>query len=231
MYRVLFTNICFYSESLEKVVQVAEYVNKYAATLGVALDHCHVPGSKPLTPLAPDQIELGMGIHNEPGFSKTKLTPAHDLVGGIVDLILKQDDKDRSYLKLNGATKAVLLVNNLGGVSPLELNLVVKEAVSCIVQKHHQLLRLERVYAGTFLTSLNMPGISITILLLEQDQNLDILPLLDYPVKAPGWPCVSTALFTHDIKMAPPPPPQRLSQAPTASSTPIQGAKQYLLFL
>lgn len=203
------------------MIQVAEYVNKYAATLGVALDHCHVPGSKPLTPLAPDKIELGMGIHNEPGFSKTKLTSSHELVGQIVDLILKQDDKERSYLQLDGGTnKAVLMVNNLGGISPLELNLVVKEAVSRISQ-NYQLIQLERVYVGTFLTSLNMPGFSITFLLLEKDRDFDALSLLDHPTKAPAWPCVSTVAFAKNITMS---PPQRSTEAhPALSAAPAQG--------
>ncbi|KAL0074378.1 Dak1 domain-containing protein [Phycomyces blakesleeanus] len=177
---------------LEEVSQMGSMCIKNAATLGVALDHCHVPGSSAdshLASLGPNEIELGMGIHNEPGFLKTPLTSTKALVATMMDILIDQDDPERSYLDLpfnkadHQSHKIVLFVNNLGGTSMLEFNGAVKEAVDYILTKSH--LSLERVLAAPFVTSLNMPGFSLTLLKIVDPKMLE---LLDYPVKVAGWP-------------------------------------------
>ncbi|KAI8140813.1 Dak1 domain-containing protein [Fennellomyces sp. T-0311] len=189
--------------SLDKVRQIAEYVNAHSATLGVALDHCHVPGAGAVQKLPEDQIELGMGIHNEPGFTKLKPLRAKELVQRMVKMLVDQEDQERAYLALNHNSPVVLMVNNLGGISTLELNLVVKEAVESVTQQHG--LAIKRVYAGTFLSSLNMPGVSITLVKLDddQEQQQQFLSLLDQGVVVPGWPHTSSASlpFNADIAM------------------------------
>ena len=189
--------------TLEQVRQAAEYVSKYSATLGVALDHCHVPGSTTIQKLPDDQIELGLGIHSEPGTSKLPLLPANELVHKMVTLLTNQEDQERAYLKLSQKSPVVVLVNNLGGISTLELNLVVKEAVQAVIQQN---LEIKRVLSGTLLSSLNMPGVSITLLRLQddyQEQN-QLLDLLDYNVMVPGWPRTSSVSlpFTTSISMS-----------------------------
>ncbi|ORY92044.1 dhal domain-containing protein [Syncephalastrum racemosum] len=133
-----------------------------------------------------------MGIHNEPGLVKRSIEPASTLVRSMVDMILDKEDKERAYLQYDSSSKAVLLVNNLGGLSNLELHLVVKEAVEACQGR----LLLERVYAGTFLTSIDMQGFSVSLLTpLEKDT----LAYLDDPVQAPGWPVHSHAPFSANI--------------------------------
>ncbi|KAI7856764.1 dihydroxyacetone kinase [Circinella umbellata] len=188
--------------TLKQVRQAAEYVNKHSATLGVALDHCHVPGSTTVQKLPDDQIELGLGIHNEPGTSKLPLLSANELVRKMVTLLTNQEDQERAYLKLSQNSPVVVLVNNLGGISPLELNLMVKETVQAVIQQN---LEIKRVLSGTFLSSLNMPGVSISLLRLQddsQEQN-QLLDLLDYNVMVPGWPRTSSISlpFTTNIAM------------------------------
>ncbi|KAI9489562.1 Dak1 domain-containing protein [Zychaea mexicana] len=191
--------------TLEQVRQAAEYVNQHSATLGVALDHCHVPGSTTVQKLPEDQIELGMGIHNEPGISKLGTLPAKELVRKMVTMLTDQEDQERAYLKLSQNSPVVLMVNNLGSISALELNLVVKEAVESVVEGTPANLSIERVLAGTFLSSLNMPGFSITLLRLQDDdqQRQQLLDLLDQNVMVPGWPRTSSAFlpFSTDIAM------------------------------
>lgn len=173
--------------SLEQVKAMVQYTIDHSATLGMAFDHCHVPGNSTGASLDEDELELGMGIHNETGFLKTKMMSASDLVSRMMHMLVDHHDPDRSYLSLDNQSSLVLLINNLGGIAQLELNLVVKEAVEYLL--HHEAATevgtLERVLVGPFLTSLNMPGFSITLLQVKDKTMLD---LLDQPVAIPGWP-------------------------------------------
>jgi dihydroxyacetone kinase len=203
----------YLSASLEQVAEMGQYVIDHSATLGIALNHCHVPGSSTdVPPLGPLETELGMGIHNEPGLTRLPWMDARSLVKHILDRLIDQDDKDRAYLHLpsnkNGGgnalvtTPVVLFVNNLGGTPSLEFNVIVKEAVEAITKVPH--LHLERVVSGSFVTSLNMPGFSLSLLTLDDNMGL-LLELLDYPVHVAGWPLsVSRSTFTLYQDTAPP---------------------------
>ncbi|KAI7888576.1 Dak1 domain-containing protein [Mucor mucedo] len=182
--------------SLEKVKEMVQHVIENAATLGVAFDHCHVPGSSSFSCLAPNELEIGMGIHNENGFLKTDMMSAKDLVNKMMHMLLDQDDEDRSYLNLDTDKKnsIIMLVNNLGGIAQLELSLAVKEAVDYVL--HMPYLHLERVLVGPFVTSLNMPGFSITLLSVKDHMMLD---LLDQPISIPGWPSAPAVSFSTEI--------------------------------
>lgn len=181
--------------TLEQVKKIVQYAIDNSATIGVALDHCHVPGSSSFSQLRPHEMEIGMGIHNETGFLKANMMPAKELVIKVMDMLVDQHDTDRSYLNLSSAeTSVVLLVNNLGGIPMVELNLVVKEAVDYITS--HK-LKLERVYVGSFVTSLNMPGFSLSLLVVDHDGN--VLQLLDQQVHVSGWPSTAAHLFSDAI--------------------------------
>ncbi|KAI8368136.1 Dak1 domain-containing protein [Radiomyces spectabilis] len=184
--------------SLEEVRALGERLVNQAATLAVGLDHCHVPGSSSLLKLGPNEIELGMGVHNEPGFTKTNLMSAKPLVRTMMGMLIDQDDKDRAYLTLpkDKKTRVILFVNNLGGTAMLEFNLVVKEAVEAVLATNH--LYLERVIAGPFVTSLNMPGFSLSLLTLD-DNDDTTLSLLDAPVHVAGWPLGAAKSFSPSI--------------------------------
>lgn len=180
---------------LGKVKEMVQYVIDNAATLGVAFDHCHVPGSSSFTTLNPGELEIGMGIHNENGFVKTDMMPANSLVRRIMDMLVDQEDVDRSYLNLDPdkLNSVVMLVNNLGGIAQLELNLAVKESVEYLLNMPR--IKLERVLVGPFVTSLNMPGFSVTLFVV----NDDILDLLDQKVCIPGWPSTPAISFSNKI--------------------------------
>jgi dihydroxyacetone kinase len=123
------------------------------------------------------------------------MMPAKELVERMMAMLMDQNDTDRSFLKLSSGDFCVLLVNNLGGLSQLELNLVVKHAVEYILLKHNVVL--QRVYVGSFVTSLNMPGFSLSLLLVDNQQGQ--LELLDQPVQIPGWPSCPAYSFSEQI--------------------------------
>ncbi|KAA1470321.1 dihydroxyacetone kinase 1 [Dentipellis sp. KUC8613] len=178
--------------NLDEVYNVAEWVSNNIATVGVGLEHCHVPGTAPTeSHLSSGEIEIGMGIHNEPGNKRVSPVPSlHGIVEQLLDLLLSTTDPERSFLPLSGKDDEVaLMVNNLGGVSELELGAIVREVEKSLTGRS---VRVQRVLSGTFMTSLNMPGFSITLLLLPKASStgppLDLLlRLLDAPTSAPGW--------------------------------------------
>jgi dihydroxyacetone kinase len=182
---------------LEQVRTIAQYAIDNSATLGVALDHCHVPGSGSFNQLEVNELELGMGIHNEAGFLKTKMMEAKPLVQKMMGMLTDQQDTDRSYISLpkEETSRVVLLVNNLGATALVELNLVVKEAVEALLEKKSS-IKLERVYVGCFVTSLNMPGFSLSLLKIQDDKQLS---LLDEKVHVTGWPLTAALSFSENV--------------------------------
>ncbi|GHJ85183.1 hypothetical protein NliqN6_1585 [Naganishia liquefaciens] len=172
---------------------VAEAVGQMMGTIGAGLNHCHIPGTAVQEQyLQADEVEIGMGIHNEPGILKRKLPPAKDLITQMLAYITDTTDTDRAFVpfKHDGKDRVVLLVNNLGGISELELGLIVQEALGVLASQN---IQVERVNAGSFMTSCNLPGFSLTLLLLPRAQDQPrysaerVLELLDAPASAPGW--------------------------------------------
>ncbi len=173
--------------SLRQVKEQAQEIIDNLVTVGASLSHAHVPGSVSEDTLKGDELELGMGIHNEPGFKKLSPIPAaNKLAALLLTQLLDQNDKDRAFVPFKKGDHVVLLVNNLGGLSNLEVSAftqtIYEEAVSTWG------LTIKRVYSGTFMTSLDGAGISITFLNLSncKDENT-ILEYLDLPTTAPGW--------------------------------------------
>ena len=160
-------------ESLPEVKRVAEKVIANARTMGVAIEPCTVPAAgKPGFTLADDEMEMGVGIHGEPGVRRAKMEPADAMVDEILGTIL--DDLDYA-----GSDVAVM-VNGSGATPPYEL---------AIVNNHvHDALRdrginIWRTYMGPYMTSLEMRGFSITLLKLDAE----LKELLDAPADAPAW--------------------------------------------
>ncbi|RMD45119.1 hypothetical protein DV735_g60, partial [Chaetothyriales sp. CBS 134920] len=157
-------------------------------SVGSSMEHVHVPGRGPMESLMPaGDIEVGMGIHNEPG-SQTVQASLPDLVKIMLAQLLDPNDEDRHYVDIKPSDQVVLFVNNLGGVSYLEIGGIVTELVKQLRETYS--LTPVRLIAGTFLTSLNGLGFSASILKL-QDTGLgpgkSMLDLLDYPAEAVGW--------------------------------------------
>lgn len=124
---------------LEKLKRLGDSVVANLASVGVGLDHCHVPGRKVLEdtdamdednrPLGGRECEIGMGLHNEPGVKKVKIESSEALIGDLVELVLSS--KEGGFVRHAGkADEVVLFVNNLGGISLLEMGAVVDETLT-----------------------------------------------------------------------------------------------------
>lgn len=174
--------------SLAEVAKVARLTAENLVSVGASLEHVHVPGrvvSKEDEHLELGQVEIGMGIHNEPGSSKEK-AELPELVQKMLKQMLDQSDKDRAFLNVN-SNEVVLMVNNLGGVSVLEMGGITAEVVSQLKKSYN--IRPVRILSGTYMTALNGLGFSITLLNVV---NTDIggpgmIELLDAPCEATGW--------------------------------------------
>lgn len=125
-----------------------------------------------------------MGIHNEPGASRGKLASLENTVSTMLETLLQ-----RSVASLTSQTRVALMVNNLGGLSVLEMTVIAEEVLKQVTAKG---LRVSRSLTGTFVTSLDGPGFSITVL----EVDIEIEQLLDAPTSAPAWP---RKLATVDI--------------------------------
>lgn len=159
-------------DDLDKVVSLAEHVNEMSATIGVALAPCEVPGAgRPTFELGPDDIEIGMGIHGEPGLQRGRIEPADAVVEKMVGAILA-DQAARGL----APGEVALLVNGLGATAYLDLYIVYRAARRRLESAGWT---VSRSFVGEFVTSLEMAGTSISILRLDDD----LRELLDAPAR------------------------------------------------
>jgi dihydroxyacetone kinase len=144
-------------------------------TMGVALSPCTVPAAgQPGFALGADEIELGLGIHGEPGVRRARLGRADDLVDEMLSAIIED-------LRLRAGDRVALLVNNLGGTPSLELSIVAGAALGQLAASG---LIVERAWTGSFLTALEMAGVSLSLMKLDDER----LARLDAPARTPAWP-------------------------------------------
>jgi dihydroxyacetone kinase len=158
------------------------------ATVGSSLEHVHIPGRPAPEDTIPEgEVEVGMGIHNEPGSHRMRFA-LPELVKTMLFQILDHNDPDRAFITHHPGDEFVLLINNLGGVSSLELSGITDEVYRQLEQDYD--IKPIRVIQGTFLTSLNGLGFSASLLKLA-DTGLgpgkSFLELLDAPAEAVGW--------------------------------------------
>ncbi len=200
--------------SLPEVADAARAAADAVRTMGVALTPCTVPAAgRPGFTLGDNEIELGLGIHGEPGVRRTTIEPADALVDQLLAPIT--DD-----LRLARGERVVLLVNNLGGTPTMELAIVARRAITDLEGRG---LSVDRVLCGTFLTSLEMAGVSLSVLRVDDRR----LAWLDAPTEAPAWPNAASrprsGARTLAKSSAPPPlprPPASLSRFSADASAP-----------
>uniref|UniRef100_A0A3B3ZSN4 Triokinase/FMN cyclase n=1 Tax=Periophthalmus magnuspinnatus TaxID=409849 RepID=A0A3B3ZSN4_9GOBI len=155
-----------------------------SGTLGVGLSPCSVPGCGPTFELPPGHMELGLGIHGEPGIKRSKITSADEVVTTMIDHMTNPDSQ--SHLPLKSGDLVIVCVNNLGALSCLELAVVTRAAILCLESRG---VTVARVMSGSFMTSLEMGGVSLTLM----KTNAERLRLFDAKTSAPAWPNLSTA--------------------------------------
>ncbi|GEM87975.1 dihydroxyacetone kinase subunit DhaK [Meiothermus granaticius] len=158
--------------SLDEVEAVAQRTLANTRTMGVALGPCILPTvGKPGFTLGEDEMELGMGIHGEPGVRRGKLETADQIAEQILATITAD-------MPLNSGDRVAVMVNGLGA-TPLE-------ELYILYRRVHQLLAdqgvsIHRPFIGEFATSMEMPGASITLFKLDDE----LIPLLDHPAHTP----------------------------------------------
>lgn len=197
--------------SLDEIVKRVSAVTKAMGTLGLSLSPCSVPGSKPTFQLADDEMELGLGIHGEAGVRRMKVMPADEAVETM--LAHMTDPANASHLPLSRGASVVLVVNNLGGLSCLELGIVASAAVRGLERRG---VCIARALVGSFMTALEMAGVSLTLMLADEE----LLGLIDAKTTAMAWPnlVAGPAVSQRPEVLAPNegPEPQAAQQAPSA---------------
>ncbi|GHV76450.1 dihydroxyacetone kinase subunit DhaK [Spirochaetia bacterium] len=146
--------------SLDAVQKVAEKVIANVRTMGMALNACTVPAAgKPGFVLADDEVEIGLGIHGEPGVVKEKIKKADDLVAELLDKIFAD-------MPVKGGDEVALLVNGLGGTPLMELLVANAKANAIITGKG---AKIHHTNIGNFMTSIEMAGFSLSVLKLDAE--------------------------------------------------------------
>jgi dihydroxyacetone kinase-like protein len=159
--------------SLGDVAGICERVNERARSFGVALTSCATPSSgTPIFDLGADEIEVGVGIHGEPGRRREKMKPAAAIVEEMLAPVL--DD-----LEIAKGTPVLAFVNGLGGTPLIELYLLFNEVKKQLDDRRAE---ISRSLVGNYITSLEMAGASITLLELDDE----LTGLWDAPVKTAG---------------------------------------------
>ena len=158
--------------SLEEVFNKTSNANSNLRTIGVAVSSCILPEvGKPTFNLDNDEIEIGMGIHGEPGIKREKLKKADILVDDLCEIIFKD-------FELLSKDKVSIMINSLGA-TPLEELYIVSKRVNEIFSKLE--IDIVKSYVGRYATSLEMAGMSITVLKLNDDLSKALLDHSECP--------------------------------------------------
>jgi len=157
--------------NLEEVKKFADYVNQQVKTIGVALEPCILPNvGKPNFELEENEMEIGIGIHGEPGISKETIKSSDEIAVQLVDEILKDFDQKPQNVSV--------LVNGLGS-TPYEELYIIYRKVHYYLQE--QGIDICKSFVGEYATSLEMKGLSVSVLNTDQE----IRELLETPFNTP----------------------------------------------
>ncbi|OWJ63739.1 dihydroxyacetone kinase subunit DhaL [Inquilinus limosus] len=158
------------------------------ASMGIALSPCTVPAAgRPNFELGEDEIELGLGIHGEPGVERRAIGTS----AALVDVLLDRLIADRG---IAAGDEVALMVNNLGTTPVMELGIVAGDALDGLRRRG---VVVSRAYCGTFLTAIDMAGVSLSLLRLDYS----LRQALDAPTEAPSWPAPASG--SPDLASAP----------------------------
>lgn len=159
--------------SLDEVKKVAEKVIANVRTMGVAISPCTVPAAgKPGFEINDDEMEVGIGIHGEPGTHKEKLTSADEITAHLLDCILKDLDFEGS--------EVAVMINDSGATPLMELYIVGNKLSDILSQKG---IKVYKSFVGHYMTSIEMAGFSISLLKLDDE----LKALLDSKADTPAF--------------------------------------------
>ncbi|HHV07661.1 MAG TPA: dihydroxyacetone kinase subunit DhaK [Firmicutes bacterium] len=160
--------------TLDEVKEVAEKVIANVRSMGMALTPCIVPAAgKPTFTLAEDEIEIGMGIHGEPGTHREKIRTADEITEHLTKKVLED-------LPFAEGDEVAVMINGLGATPLMELFVINKKVAKMLGERK---ISVVRTYVGEYMTSLEMAGASVTLLKLDQE----LKELLAAPADTPGF--------------------------------------------
>jgi dihydroxyacetone kinase-like protein len=158
---------------LEDVAALARKVNEHGRSMGMALTSCTVPAAgKPTFELGEDEIEIGIGIHGEPGRRRAKLAPAADIAEMLANPIIED-------LGLKSGERVLAFVNGMGGTPLIELYIMANELAKILRGRD---ITIARSLVGSYITSLEMAGCSFTLVRLDDE----LTRYWDAPVHTPA---------------------------------------------
>jgi len=159
--------------SLDDLEALCKRCNDNVRSMGMALTSCTVPtAGEPTFDLGEDEMEIGIGIHGEPGRKRMEIEPADQIVERLMTPIVED-------LPFNEGDDVILFVNSMGGTPLIEVYLAYRKAAE-LAEQHG--LRVVRNLVGPYITSLEMAGLSITMMRVDDD----LVELWDAPVHTPG---------------------------------------------
>ena len=160
-------------DDLASVKSLCERVNANVRSMGLALSSCTVPhAGKPTFELGEDEVEVGIGIHGEPGRERLPIEPANALVDRLLTPVLED-------LPFESGNDVLLFVNGMGGTPLIELYLAYARAEEVLRERG---ITVQRRLVGNYITSLEMQGMSVTLLRLDDE----MAELWDAPVHTPA---------------------------------------------
>lgn len=168
-------------KSLQEVVEETKACVESVGTMGVALQACTLPGSTGVArEIAEGTMELGLGIHGEPGASTAEVTNADEIVGTLLTNIFAQNEK---LSKLPEGSKVALMVNSLGATPLMELYIAARAAFAWLVGTRN--ITITHAYVGTFMSAIDMNGFSLTVCALDDATRVE---RLNAPCSCSAWP-------------------------------------------
>jgi dihydroxyacetone kinase-like protein len=171
--------------SLDELVRLGQRVNSVTRSMGMALTGCTPPAKGvPIFTLADDEIEMGVGIHGEPGRSRKKMAKANDLVDEMTEAVLSDrkptGGDQRADPVFSKGDEVAVMVNGLGGTPISELYLVYGRLHTQLEQKG---IKVWRSYVGEYCTSLEMAGLSITLCKVDEALKALLLAPAEIPIR------------------------------------------------
>jgi dihydroxyacetone kinase len=161
-------------KDLPQVASIAQAAAEQIGTMGVALSAGTAPGIEQPSFQLGNEVELGLGIHGEPGVRRVAMRSADELADELLHGVFHA-------LRLRAGDRLAVLLNNLGATTSMELAIVGRRVFSMLESRG---MTVERLYSGTFMSSLNMEGVSVSLMRVDDES----LRRLDSPTLAPAWP-------------------------------------------
>jgi dihydroxyacetone kinase-like protein len=158
--------------SLDEVEAVTRRALANIRSMGVALSPCTVPAAgRPTFTIGDNEMEIGMGIHGEPGVRREKLQTADQIAERLTEMLLAE-------MKLASGDRVAVMVNGLGATPPEELYILYRRVYDLLVPRG---IAIHRAYVGEYATSMEMAGASLTLFKLDEE----LQTLLDHPARSP----------------------------------------------